>query len=390
MAIANKNALDLVPENSSERGVPQNGAQSEADERRDRPPWQVFIVFLMTTILILFFYGSSVDSPSLLLVELLIASAAISLGSFLGFLFGMPRAVIAASTTEENDAEAPLSYRPSTNLEQVSDWLTKILIGVGLVELRHIGGTLASMGHVVAGSLKNPPPGTEVVTQVVVVAFSVFGFIAGFLWTRIYYGPLQTLTDQSLISRLRSSLKKFENKLSNQESDIQSVRKVTEGLATGKLVTQRTAVSRELPASIENEAAQDTLPEEVRNKLADFQEHEPDWDSDPGADLFPNAPQEAHGRRLEAELVEKYESSLVIDLRVRRLGGEPLGDEVIFLLHPTFDDSILYKKPENEIAEVEILALGWFTAVAILDGGRTVLSYKLRNLPGAPDWFKED
>ncbi len=111
-----KNALDLVPKNSSERADPQNGSQLEADERRDRPPWQVFIVFLITTVVILFFYGSNVESPSLLLVELLIEAAAINLGSFLGFLFGMPRAVIAASTTEENDADSPLSYRPSTNL----------------------------------------------------------------------------------------------------------------------------------------------------------------------------------------------------------------------------------------------------------------------------------
>lgn len=81
-----------------------------------------------------------------------------SVGSLLGFLFGMPRSAVAASTNEENDSNSALPYRPSTNLEQVSDWLTKILIGVGLVELSQIGPTLASMGHIVAGSLQNPPP----------------------------------------------------------------------------------------------------------------------------------------------------------------------------------------------------------------------------------------
>lgn len=159
-----------------------------------------------------------------------------SVGSLLGFLFGMPRAVVAPSTIEENDSDAPRSYHPSTNLEQVSDRLTKILIGVGLVELRQIGGTLAAMGRSVVSSLKNTPLGTELVTQVVIVSFLIFGFIASFLWTRIYYGPLQTLTDHNLISRLQNTMKKFEDNLSNQESATQNVETVTKLLITGELV----------------------------------------------------------------------------------------------------------------------------------------------------------
>jgi len=112
----------------------------EADKSHDRPPWLVFVIFLTTATILLSLYGWSVSSPPLLLTELLVGAASISVGSLLGFLFGMPRAMVAPSTSEETDAAAPMTYRPSTNLEQVSDWLTKILIGVGLVELRQIGG----------------------------------------------------------------------------------------------------------------------------------------------------------------------------------------------------------------------------------------------------------
>lgn len=370
-------------------GREEKKTEPETDESRNRPPWIVFAVFLSAAIILLALYGWSVLSAPLLLTELLVGAASMSVGSLLGFLFGMPRSTVAASTNEENDSNSALPYRPSTNLEQVSDWLTKILIGVGLVELSQIGPTLASMGHIVAGSLQNPPPGTEVVTQVVVIAFLVFGFIASFLWTRIYYGPLQTMIDQNLLFSLQSKLKKVENKLSDQASATQNVETVTKLLATGKLAAPSVTPSKMQLEAFAREAVQETLPAEVRDKLKEFQEMEADWNSDPGAELFSNATPEANGRKLEAVLEAEFSDYLVIKLRVQRLGGEPLQDEVAFLLHPTYDNPILYRQPQNDAAEIEILSEGWFTAVAVLDQGRTILSYDLRNLSGAPDWFKE-
>jgi len=245
------------------------------------------------------------------------------------------------------------------------------------------------MGRMVAGSLKDAPPGTEVVTQVVIVAFLIFGFIASFLWTRIYYGPLQTIADVNLTARLRSILKEFDNRISNQESATQNVETVTKLLATGKLVAPGVTPSKELSASLEENAVQKTLPAEILDKLAKFQKLDADWNSDPNPQLFPDALQEVNGRMLEAELAADLKDYLVIKLRVRWLSGEPLNDRVVFLLHPTFNESILYKKPQNGMAEIEIYAEGWFTVVAILDEGKTVLSYSLKNLPNAPAWFNE-
>jgi hypothetical protein len=39
---------------------------------------------------------------------------------------------------------------------------------------------------------------------------------------------------------------------------------------------------------------------------------------------------------------------------------------------------------------VEIYTDGWFTVAAVADEGRTVLSFDLRNMPGAPEWFTMD
>jgi hypothetical protein len=51
-----------------------------------------------------------------------------------------------------NEAQHPTNVT-NTNLEQVSDWLTKILIGAGLAELTSIPGGLDQCGGYVAPAL---------------------------------------------------------------------------------------------------------------------------------------------------------------------------------------------------------------------------------------------
>ena len=78
----------------------------------------------------------------------LIAAAAFSVGGLLGFLFGIPRTLQQESpppTPPASAGAAPASVNSSdyrqnvnTNLEQISHWLTKILVGVGLTQLRDV------------------------------------------------------------------------------------------------------------------------------------------------------------------------------------------------------------------------------------------------------------
>src|SRR5665647_3653800 len=72
-----------------------------------------------------------------LFLFILIASASYISGFFLGFLFGIPK--------RNTDKES--AYNLSTNLVDISDWLTKIIIGLGLVEIRRIPGYLQSVGE---------------------------------------------------------------------------------------------------------------------------------------------------------------------------------------------------------------------------------------------------
>jgi hypothetical protein len=75
-------------------------------------------------------------------VGILSGGAALMVGALLGFLFGVPRTLQGERPPdvleEPGEGGRPAEYRVNTNLEQISDWLTKILVGVGLVQLGSI------------------------------------------------------------------------------------------------------------------------------------------------------------------------------------------------------------------------------------------------------------
>jgi hypothetical protein len=125
-------------------------------------------------------------------IYVLIAGAAAAAGSLFGFLFGMPRtrdAANAAVRGEDPNAIKRAVLIANTNLERVSDWLTALLLGATLVQIKDIAGWVAGLGrHVV-----DDP--TSTVTTVLVVYFLVLGFLGTYLVTRLYltYALQQTL-----------------------------------------------------------------------------------------------------------------------------------------------------------------------------------------------------
>src|SRR5258708_423417 len=90
----------------------------------------------------------------------LLGAAFISIGALLGFIFGIPRvprsaasaapqpqpaggATGAASTSAPPQDDRRLTT--NTNLEDISDWLTKILVGAGLAQLAVLPGKLTRL-----------------------------------------------------------------------------------------------------------------------------------------------------------------------------------------------------------------------------------------------------
>lgn len=64
---------------------------------------------------------------------LLLAGGAVVSAFLLGFLFGMPR-VVETQTKDQHTGSHQGVIRASANLEQIADWLTKIMVGLGIAE----------------------------------------------------------------------------------------------------------------------------------------------------------------------------------------------------------------------------------------------------------------
>lgn len=122
---------------------------------------------------------------------LMTAGAALLVGGLIGFLFGIPRTLQAEQplpnhvTEEAGDQMPVIAYQANTNLEQISDWLTKILVGVGLTQLANLWTGLQSVAAAIQPGLGDRP-GAASMALAILVYFPVCGFLFGYLWTRLF------------------------------------------------------------------------------------------------------------------------------------------------------------------------------------------------------------
>ena len=138
------------------------------------------IVAILWTVVILIF---ALQLPSgvrwgAFATAIFIGSSSFLLGGLAGFLFGIPRAV--QSFTAPTGAA---QYQANTNLEQVSDWLTKIIVGVSLVEIGRIIPGLTRF----AESMKAPLGGqasSAAFGLALTMANVLLGFFLFYLWSR--------------------------------------------------------------------------------------------------------------------------------------------------------------------------------------------------------------
>lgn len=126
-------------------------------------------------------------------VGFLIAGAFFFLGMVIGFLFGIPRILpqepIPSEPNIPKGAETmgkklqSNPYEENSNLDQISDWLTKILVGVGLTQLNQVPAVLHQYSEKIEPSLGGYPS-SGIFGIAILIFFSVDGFLIGYLWTR--------------------------------------------------------------------------------------------------------------------------------------------------------------------------------------------------------------
>lgn len=126
---------------------------------------------------------------SVLAVGLAAAGGAFAMGALLGFLFGLPKTVGGAASGS--------GLTTNTNLDQITDWLTKILVGLGLVQLGKVTHGVTKIANALAPGLGNGSGAKSFGVGLLVYAV-VDGFLLCYLWTRIDLVELFRSADDSL------------------------------------------------------------------------------------------------------------------------------------------------------------------------------------------------
>jgi hypothetical protein len=176
---------------------------------------------------------------SIVSVGILLAGASAFIGAVLGFLFGIPRTLQQETAPPPAPAEngagassAPPAprrpdYRANTNLEQISDWLTKILVGVGLTQIPAIRGHLEAVTAFAAQGL-GAQPHSQVYATALLSFSCVVGFLFGYLWTRLFLAGALRVADEAALGALEARVRTVSDRAASTERRLEELRKQTE------------------------------------------------------------------------------------------------------------------------------------------------------------------
>lgn len=183
--------------------IPPATIDDDADKKKElrRLLWSILVLFLVGLLpLSLYSIFGDFETGNWIIGNVLgLLSVSCTIAGFLvGFLFGIPRVLqFKQDLPQGQDSSQPKTSNSgsrnyqqivNTNLEQISDWLTKIIVGLGLVHLRSLPGYIHEIGkYLSAGVLKNGN-NQEVQTMIdaLLVYFPIVGFLSGYLITRVY------------------------------------------------------------------------------------------------------------------------------------------------------------------------------------------------------------
>jgi hypothetical protein len=152
------------------------------------------------------------DFFAILGAGLLVSVASLVVGSLVGFLFGIPKTGdrpkqandgSVAGGTAPASASSKNGLRRNTNIEEISDWLTKIIVGLGIFELKNVPSLVAKLSAFLSPAFGGKA-GSGAIAVVLATAFAASGFLLGYLLTVLFI-------TQALVRSDPSSLRAEEN-----------------------------------------------------------------------------------------------------------------------------------------------------------------------------------
>lgn len=206
-----------MPEKTTDPKAPAGSPSAEVnrnakpDQAKDVGRVMVFFYYAISISLLLTSIGAWKGGLSAGITAVLWATGGLAVGTFAGFLFGIPKILQRGQGAAEsmpakspNGTNAEQSYRQqvNTNLTEISDWLTKIIVGLGLIHLKQAPAFVLGKAGVLAASLKgfDATGDYQAFAVAIIVTFPAFGFLFGYLSTRLYLASAFARADLAAIN----------------------------------------------------------------------------------------------------------------------------------------------------------------------------------------------
>ena len=389
----------------------ENKSQIELEEKKDKKAIKEAEASVLLTLYIGFFIGLvpiigfPITIPEMgeriLFIGLIIGIAAFISSFFTGTLFGMPK----RNNIKESD------YSLNNSLVEISDWLTKIIVGLGLVNLKEIPDFLMSLGEYVRASSKYDNQLVNIYSIGIVVYFSFLGLYIGYNYMRLVLSNKYKYADDNLLEKklelARSEALEAKNENEQKEKEIVKIKsEIQDKVQLAKTLLKKVndpIISEtdvhsviNLMSSKKNIKDKGNLEHNIEKML-----NEANLKLKKGLITNNNDPQKGqwksnsinNERELKANVTEEAKGLFKINIQVVSTDPEnnPLknDDLILFALHNTFGEPpFRIVKVVNQRAELNFYSYGSFTVGAFVDYGTTELELDLAELPNVSNYFK--
>lgn len=139
-------------------------------------------LFVCYGILALYSYSLPENGSGTFAILFMVGSASYTIGNVLGFLFGIPKTI--QSQRDSVSMKKDTTYQVNTSLEQISDWLTKMIVGAGLVEFKNIAAFIRDISKEISSGIG--PGNAQPIIISSIICFMILGFFVTYLSTRLY------------------------------------------------------------------------------------------------------------------------------------------------------------------------------------------------------------
>jgi len=309
-------------------------------------------------------------------ISILMSLTAAITGGFLGFLFGIPRSLQKNEVATAVTADKPRKSRPfsnNTNLEEISDWLTKIIVGVGLIELKRIMNGFHNLSIFFSRAFQPVLPTNIALPYVytLLLLYGICGFLVVFLWARIYLFRQLIILDRSFdvleIAKQVNTNQDKKSKIRELERDREEFKATNNRVVSRENLDYKDVIAKAKPGVIKY--------------LDDCQKGR--WGGHPVVDGYSLSAEYKKLEHMEEELY--YE----ITITATSLEKKPLEGNVYFFVHDSyFPDTVRKVAAENNHAKIIIVSFEAFTIGAYIENTDIKLELDMNLDPTAPADYK--